>query len=96
MSAFVSGKRYSTDRATLLARGEYEGGPAWLALDKFTFLFRGHDGRYFAQFRMRAGQNTHWERYWIEPMSELEAIPMYWELPDQVLPFVEAFTPRPT
>ncbi|MSQ10009.1 MAG: hypothetical protein EXR52_03280 [Dehalococcoidia bacterium] len=99
MSAFVGGRRYTTDRATLLASGESDSGPEWLPRDKTAFLFRGLDGRYFAQFRMfvQVGLNPHAERYWIEPMAETTAIPLYWELPEKLVGYYEAFaSPRVT
>lgn len=92
MSAFVNGRRYSTDGSTLIASGEFDGGPAWLSKDKVTFLFRDGGGHYFAQFRMHPDPNRpHSERYWLEPLTELDAIPIYWELPEKLLPFAEAF-----
>ena len=95
MTALIAGKRYATDTSTLLASGEYEGGPEWSPQGKYTFLFRTNDGRYFAQHRMGpSGSNVHNERYWVEPLTEIDAIPLYWELADKPLAFDIAFIDR--
>ena len=96
MTALIGGKRYSTDASTLLAHGEYTGGPEWSPPEKITFLFRTRDGRFFAQHRSQPNtRNVHNERYWVEPLAEIEAIPLYWELPDKDADFSDAFSPEP-
>jgi len=96
MTALIGGKRYATDTSTLLASGEYQGGPDWAPQGKYTFLFCTNDGRFFAQHRMAPnGSNVHNERYWVEPLSEIEAIPLYWELPEKAKEFEEAFAAQP-
>ena len=96
MTALIAGKRYATDTSILLASGEHEGGPDWAPQGKYTFLFRTNDGRFFAQHRMGpSGSNVHNERYWVEPLSEIEAIPLYWELEDKGQGFEEAFPEKP-
>lgn len=92
MSAVIRGKRYTTDAAALLASGESDGGPVWLPKEKSAFLFRGADGAYFAQFRTKPA-GAHNEGYWLEPLSELEAIPLYWELAEKETAYEEAFPP---
>ncbi len=92
MTALIGGKRYSTDTSTLLAQGDYTGGPEWVPQEKRTFLFRTKDGRFFAQHRAHPStQNVHNERYWVEPLAEIEAIPMYWELDEKSADFDTAF-----
>ena len=94
MTALIGGKRYSTDTSTLLAHGEYAGGPEWAPDEKITFLFRTRDGRFFAQHRAQpSARNVHNERYWVEPLSEIEAIPLYWELSEKNADFENAFSP---
>jgi hypothetical protein len=95
MSAFIGGRRYTTHTSALLAHGDTATGPAWLPGRKVTFVFRGKDGRYFAQYRIypEAGQNVHTDRYWIEPLTELDAILLYWELDRKVVEYAAAFTP---
>ena len=99
MTALIGGKRYATDTSMLLASGLYEGGQDWAPQgpqEKYTFLFRTNDGRFFAQHRIGPnGSNVHNERYWVEPLSEIEAIPLYWELPDKDKDFEEAFAAQP-
>ena len=92
MTALIGGKRYATDTSTLLASGQSEGGPDWAPEGKYTFLFRTADGRFFAQHRMGPNdRNVHNERYWVEPLTEIDAIPLYWELQDKDKEFEEAF-----
>ena len=92
MTALIGGKRYATDTSTLLASGLSEGGPDWAPQGKYTFLFRTADGRFFAQHRMGPNdRNVHNERYWVEPLTEIDAIPLYWELPEKGTDFEEAF-----
>jgi hypothetical protein len=94
MSAIVDGKRYSTDTSLLLAGGESTSGPEWIPKENIAFLFRARNGEYFAQFVIRPERgNLHMGRCWVQPMSEVEAIPLYWELPQKDVSFDEAFAP---
>lgn len=97
MSAFVGGRRYTTHTSTLLAHGDTVSGPAWLPGKKVTFVFRGKDGRYFVQYRIHpeGEQRVPTERYWIEPLTELDAILLYWELDRKLVEYEAAFTPPP-
>jgi hypothetical protein len=95
MTAHIGGKQYSTATSALLAQGEHEGGPAWMPQTQFAFLFRSKSGEYFAQFRAGLDpKNRHSERYWVEPLTELDAIPIYWELPEKLVSFETAFSGR--
>lgn len=66
--------------------------------DKVTFLFRTKEGRFFAQHRGIPGgePSEHMDRNWVEPLSEIEAIPLYWELSEQLISFEKAFPQTPS
>ncbi|GEM_PF-3488258 len=93
MTALVGGVRYSTARATVLARGATGAGPAWMGGPKAAFLLRTADSHYLAQWLTPAGGDRPIEHYWLEPIGEIAAIVLYYELPEKPASFQEAFGP---
>ncbi len=96
MTAFIGGKKYATASAALLANGAHEGGPPWIPTDKVSFLFRTKDGSYFVQHRglPERERGRHTDRsYWVEPLTELDAIILYWELEEHNAAYDDAFPP---
>lgn len=91
MNALINGKRYSTQTAVLLAHDDYWDGQSWERDDRNTFLFRGPDGAYFAQHRIRTWSCMDARHDTLEPVSELAAVILFWELPERPISFAEAF-----
>ena len=91
MTAWISGKRYSTQASTLVAHDNYWDGETWERDGRNTFLFRGPDGRFFAQHRVRSFDCTDGLHDTLEPLEEVTAIPLFWELPVKEHEFPAAF-----
>ncbi|MEK7217216.1 MAG: hypothetical protein AAB289_16655 [Chloroflexota bacterium] len=86
MTALIGGKRYSTDLATLIA-DDAEQNPE----GKSQFLFRTKAGDYFVQHRTYAESCFDAAHDWMQPMSEVDALMLYWELPERLVPVEQAF-----
>ncbi len=92
MFIYIGSKRYATGSSTLIAHGQYTGGPDWLPNDKVSFLFRSQDGAYFAQHRAHPSlTGSHAVGQWVEALTEVAAVLMYWELGEQDVHYDEAF-----
>lgn len=86
--AVIGGKRYNTETAKVVASDAYWDGHNYERRGRNTFLMRTPNGRYFAHRR------TQWQGELdgtIEPLSQEEAIDLYESLPEQVVPFEDAF-----
>lgn len=92
MFIYIGSKRYATGSSTLIAHGQYDGGPNWIPGDKVSFLFRSLDGSYFAQHRAHPSlTGSHAVGHWVEALSEVDAVMMYWELAKQDVQYHVAF-----
>jgi len=83
----VAGKRYRTDKATLIAHDEYWNGYNCEQGGRNTFLFRTPKGNFFAQYQ------TLWqgEINKIVPLEIKEAIALYQSLREKEVPFRVVF-----
>lgn len=87
MNWVIAGKRYRTDKATLIAHDAYWNGHNWEQGGHNTFLFRTHKGNFFAQHQtLLPGESDK-----IAPLEINEAISLYHLLPKKEVPFVVAF-----
>ncbi len=87
MDWVVAGKRYRTDKATLIAHDVYWNGYSWEQGGRNTFLFRTPKGNFFAQHQtLVPGESDK-----IVPLQIEEAISLYHSLPKKEIPFVVAF-----
>ncbi|MGQ9546867.1 MAG: hypothetical protein ACUVTR_06930 [Dehalococcoidia bacterium] len=83
----VSGRRYRTDRATLIAHDEYWNGYNCEQGGRNTFLFRTPKGNFFAQYQsLLPGEMNR-----IAPLSITEAVALYQSLPKKEVPFGVVF-----
>ena len=87
ISKVIDGLRYDTEKAQVIASNEYWDGSNWERGGRNTHLYRTQAGRYFVV------HSTQWqgERTNLEPMTQEEAQALYYELPEQVIDFSEAF-----
>ena len=87
MERVIGGKRYSTDKSTLIADDAYWDGHNYERQFRNRFLFRTQNSNYFLQAL------TMWqgEVDTLEPLSLEDAICEYESLPEQRVPFEEAF-----
>lgn len=87
MQKVISGKRYRTETATLLADNAYWDGRNWERSGRNTFLFRTPRGAYFVQHQ------TCWqgERDTLEPLTQDEAIALWESLPEHEMEYEDAF-----
>ena len=83
----VAGKRYRTNKATLIAHDEYWNGYNCEQGGRNTFLFRTPKGNFFAQYQ------TLWqgEINKIVPLEIKEAIALYQSLREKEVPFRVVF-----
>ena len=91
MTAFIGGKRYSTDKSTLLAHDAYWDGKSEDRDGKNEFLFRTEKGDYFVQHRVNTASCFDAAHDWVEPVTETDAVMLYWELPERPVEFERAF-----
>jgi hypothetical protein len=89
MAIVVEGRIYNTLQATLLAEDASWEGHDLEHPGHRTYLFRSPRGDYFAEHRSA----WHVEYDWLEPLSWLDAIRLYEELPVRKVDFEEAFPP---
>jgi hypothetical protein len=83
----VAGKRYRTDKATLIAHDAYWNGHSWEQGSRNTFLFRTPKGNFFAQYQTLLPVETGK----IVPLGVDEAVSLYHSLYKKEVPFVVAF-----
>ncbi|OGN94452.1 MAG: hypothetical protein A2Z75_03600 [Chloroflexi bacterium RBG_13_50_10] len=87
MTWVVAGKRYRTDKATLIAHDEYWNGYSCEQGGRNTFLFRTPNGNFFAQHQtLLQGEINR-----IVPLKTNEAISLYQSLHRKEVPFRIAF-----
>ena len=87
MNWVVAGKRYRTDRATLLAHDAYWNGYSCEQGGRNTFLFRTPNGNFFAQHQTLLPSEINR----IVPLETNEAISLYQSLRKKEVPFRVAF-----
>lgn len=87
MNWVVAGKRYRTDRATLLAHDAYWNGYSCEQGGHNTFLFRTPNGNFFAQHQTLLPGDINR----IVPLEMNEAISLYQSLRKKEVPFRIAF-----
>jgi hypothetical protein len=87
MTWIVEGKRYCTDKATLIAHDEYWNGYNCEQGGRNTFLFRTPKCSFFAQYQtlLRGELNR------ISPLDTTEAVALYQSLPKKEVPFRVVF-----
>ena len=87
MSRVISGKRYKTDSACLIASDAYWDGRNWERNGRNTFLFKTLKGNFFVQYQSkRRGEHDH-----IKPVNVDEAVQFYEQLPKKEVAFDVAF-----
>jgi hypothetical protein len=86
MTAIIGGKRYNTDTSVLIA-DDAEVNPE----GRSQFLFRTKTGDYFVQHRTYAESCFDAAHDWMQPVSEVDALMLYWELPERLVAVEEAF-----
>jgi hypothetical protein len=83
----VAGKRYSTDKATLVAHNAYWNGYNWEQGSRNTFLFKTPKGNFFAQYQtLLQGEINK-----ITPLGINEALSLYQSLRKKEVPFRVVF-----
>jgi hypothetical protein len=87
MTWVVAGKRYRTDKATLIAHDAYWNGYNWEQGGRNTFLFKTPKGKFFAQYQTLLSGETDK----IIPLRTNEAMSLYHSLHKKEVPFVVAF-----
>jgi hypothetical protein len=85
----VAGKRYRTDKATLIAHDAYWNGHSWEQGGSNTFLFRTPSGNFFAQYQTLLPGEV--ETGKIAPLEIDEAVSLYHSLHKKEVPFRVAF-----
>ena len=87
ITAIVSGKRYNTETATVLASNAYWDGSNYERGGTNCHLYRTAKGAYFA------GYSTQWQdcRPRIEVLTLAEAQRLYEQLPEHAIEYEEAF-----
>lgn len=87
MNWVVAGKRYRTDKATLVAHDAYWNNRNWEQNGRNTFLFRTPRGNFFAQYQtLVTGESDT-----IKPLDVSEAIHLYQSLHKKEVPLVIVF-----
>lgn len=87
MNWVVAGKRYRTDKATLIAHDSYWNGHSWEQGGRNIFLFKTLKGNFFAQYQtLLPGEFDK-----ITPLGIDEAIALYQSLRKKEVPFRVAF-----
>ena len=91
MDWVIAGKRYRTDRSTLIAHDAYWNNYNWEQNGRNTFLFRTRNGHFFAQHQsVLPGESDS-----IKPITMNEAVDLYNSLMVKEVPFVIAFPCSP-
>ena len=91
MDWVIAGKRYRTERSTLIAHDAYWNNYNWEQDGRNTFLFRTRNGHFFAQHQ----SVLHGESDSIKPLTINEAVDLYNSLMVKEVPFVIAFPCSP-
>jgi hypothetical protein len=87
MNWVIAGKRYRTDKATLVAHDAYWNGYNCEQGGRNTFLFKTPKGNFFAQYQtLLKGEIDR-----ITPLETNEAISLYQSLHKKEVPFAVAF-----
>lgn len=87
MNWVIAGKRYRTDKATLLAHDACWNNHNWENNGRNTFLFRTSHGSFFAQHQtLVPGESDS-----IKPLDVAEAMHLYHSLQKKEVPLVIAF-----
>jgi len=91
MTAVVDGKRYSTDKAEVVAHDCYWDGSNFERHGRNRYLYKTKKGNFFAVHL------TQWQgkRDTIRPLSKEEAMRLYEELPEHEMDYEEAFGEAP-
>lgn len=91
MQAIISGLRYDTEKATLLAHDRYWDGNNHDRQGRNRYLYKTAKGRFFLH------TTTRWqgERDSITPIPEEEALAWWEDLPEKEVDYVEAFGAEP-
>jgi hypothetical protein len=87
MREVIGGKRYDTEKATLIAGNDYWDGHNFERSGTNTYLYRTPRGRYFAV------RLTCWQGDFdaIEPLSQPEAVELFENLRETRVEFEQAF-----
>ncbi len=87
MSKIVNGKRYSTEPSTLIASNEFWDGSNYERNGTNRHLYRTQAGNYFEVY------STKWQgdRDSLEVLTMAEAKQRYEELPEEEVPYEQAF-----
>lgn len=85
----VAGKRYRTDKATLIAHDAYWNGYNFEQGSRNTFLFRTPKGNFFAQYQTLLPHEV--ETGKIVPLEVDEAVSLYHSLYKKEVPFRVVF-----
>ena len=91
MKQIINGKRYNTEKATLVASDRYWDGSNWDRHGRNTSLYKTRNGRFFLH------HETRWqgERDYLEAIGKGEAKAYYEELPEHEMEYEEAFGEEP-
>lgn len=91
MEQIISGKRYDTDTATLLADDKYWDGHNWERMGRNQFLYKSAKGNFFKL------NTSHWEgeQDKITPLDKREAMELYEGLRKQHVEYELAFDEQP-
>jgi hypothetical protein len=87
MTWIVAGKRFCTEKATLIAHDAYWNGHSWEQAGRNTFLFKTPKGNFFAQHQTL----VQGEIDKIVPLGINEAMALYQTLHKKEVPFSVAF-----
>lgn len=87
MAWIVAGKRYRTDRATLVAHDAYWNGHNYEQGGRNTFLFKTPNGNFFAQHQTLLQGETDK----IRPLETNQAVALYQSLRKKEVPFRVVF-----
>ena len=91
MTAYVGGKRYATDKAKVIAHDAFWDGNSEERNGRNQFLFKTEDGSYFVQHRGASTDCFEPAHDWIQPVSQMDAVMIYWELPERPVEYKDAF-----
>jgi len=91
MNWVIAGKRYRTDKSSLIAHDAYWNNYNREQNGRNTFLFRTRNGHFFAQYQsVLPGESDS-----IKALTTHEAIDLYHSLMEKEVPFVIAFPCTP-
>ncbi len=70
MTAFIGGKRYSTDKAKVIAHDAVWDGTSEERDGRNQFLFKTEDGSYFVQYRTNSTDCFQPAHDWVQPVTQ--------------------------